>query len=176
MDEHGAGPARAAMFPQIDALPSAEAEPALDDRDRERGGRERGAHVRRHVVGTLGVVREERVALGHEPREPALEVAPCRRIRVLLDHQAGRGVLYEERAEALAQARARDDTLDLARELVEAGAARLEPELRDHRGGAPPRSRAAKRAMASRSACSGSRPSRFASATSAKRRSPSAAA
>ena len=58
------------------------------------------AHVRRHVVGPLFDVAKQRVAIRHEAREEALEVAQHLRVRVLLDQQAGRRVGDEHGDEA----------------------------------------------------------------------------
>src|SRR5690349_12575785 len=93
-----------AVLPEVNTLPRAEAELAIDDRHRERGRRERGLDVRRHVVRPFGVVLVERIAFGDQAIQPALEVLLRRRIRVLLDDEARRGVAYEHRAQALADA------------------------------------------------------------------------
>src|SRR5207244_5528416 len=88
------------VLPKVDALPGAEREPPRDDRDGERGVRERRLDVCRHVVGSLGIVLVKGIALGHQPVQPALEILLRRRIGVLLDHQARRGVPHEHGAEA----------------------------------------------------------------------------
>src|SRR3954469_14250016 len=51
-----AAAAMVAMLAQPDALPSAEGEPAVADRDGQRHAEEQGFDVRRHVVGALGGV------------------------------------------------------------------------------------------------------------------------
>ena len=49
-----------AVFPEIHALPGAEGESALGDRDGEVHGGEGGAHMGGHIVGTLISMREIR--------------------------------------------------------------------------------------------------------------------
>ena len=61
--------------------------------------------VRRHVVGPLVVVGVELVALGHQPRQPGLEVAPHRGVGALVDDHARRGVLHEDRAQPVVRGR-----------------------------------------------------------------------
>src|SRR5258706_3215413 len=118
VQHHLAARAAMAMFPKIHALPGTERELALAHRNRERGRGERGLDVAWHVVRPLGVVRIERIALGHEAVQPALEVALRRRIRVLLDHEARRGVPHENRAQALLERGALHLDLHLVRDLV----------------------------------------------------------
>lgn len=59
---------RRAVLPHVQALPGAEREPAVFDRDADRGLRENAPDVRGHVVIALGVVREDAVTVGYEPR------------------------------------------------------------------------------------------------------------
>ena len=65
-DEHAPPMPAQAVLPEIDALPRAEREPTVADRDREIGLREHAAHVRRHVVRAFGRVHEARIAVGRE--------------------------------------------------------------------------------------------------------------
>ena len=59
-----------ALLPDVDALPCAKREPTACDGIRQRDIGEERLDVGWHVVGTLGGVREERIALGHEAIEP----------------------------------------------------------------------------------------------------------
>ncbi len=54
--------------------------------------------MRWHVVGTFGRVRVERVVFGDQAVQPGLQVAPRRRVGVLLNRQRGRCMAYENRA------------------------------------------------------------------------------
>src|SRR5438105_3017661 len=56
-----------AVLEDVDRLPRAERERAVDDRDRELGRGEGGADVRRHVVGTFGGMAVEAVVLRNDP-------------------------------------------------------------------------------------------------------------
>ena len=89
------------MFPQVDRLPGTEGERAADDRDREARRGQGRLDVGRHVVRSLGVVPVQSAAFGHEPVEECLEVAPYVRVRVLLDHEARRGVADEHRHDSV---------------------------------------------------------------------------
>src|SRR5437660_12901499 len=105
MHEQLALAAAATMLPQIDALPRAKTELAVHHGNGKRGSGKRCLDVRRHVVGSLGVVAVERIALRHEPIEPALEILLRGGIGILLDDEARRRMADEERAEALFDAR-----------------------------------------------------------------------
>src|SRR5581483_7019459 len=123
----------AAMFPEVNALPSAKAELALHDGNGKRRGGERGLDVRRHVVRSFGVVLIERIALWHESIQPALEVVLRGGIGVLLDDEARGGVADEERAQAVADTRLAHERSHLLRDLVQALAGRAHAELLKHR-------------------------------------------
>src|SRR4051794_41663967 len=64
-----------AVLAQVDALPGAQGEAAVADRQRERGTEERGLDVGGHVVGALERVGEVPGAVGHGLAESGLEVA-----------------------------------------------------------------------------------------------------
>ena len=57
------------VLEEVDALPRAEREAPGAHGNSEGGLGERCLDVRRHVVGPLGAVDEERIALGHESLE-----------------------------------------------------------------------------------------------------------
>src|SRR6185369_3856314 len=85
-----AGSRMPAVLPEVDPLPGAETEVAVQDGDGERGGGEGRLDVRGHVVRPFGSVGVEGIALGDEAVEPGLQVAAGRRVGVLLDGQARR--------------------------------------------------------------------------------------
>src|SRR5215813_1295782 len=93
VDQHDlAAVAPGAVLVEVDGLPGAEREVSLHHRDGQGGLGERRADVAGHVVRALGGVVEEPVTVGDEAGEEALEVREHLWVRVLLDHQAGRGV------------------------------------------------------------------------------------
>src|SRR5439155_3041820 len=120
VDHHLAAVAAVPMLPDVNALPRAEDQLALPHRHLLGGTGEGRLHVRGHVVVALGHVGEERVAVGDEAAQERLEVALYGRIRVLLDEEAGRGVPDEDRAQALANARAAEDAPHAAGDLGQA--------------------------------------------------------
>lgn len=79
------------MLEQIDALPSAERELAVHDRNTQMRLRQRGSDMRGHVVGTFGgmfVYRRFR----RDPLEIGFQVPANRRVGILLDEERRRGV------------------------------------------------------------------------------------
>ena len=75
------------MLPEVNPLPGPQRELAPADGDGEVDGRQRGADVGGHVVVALDGVREEGIAVRHEARKKALQVAPHVRIGIFLDQQ-----------------------------------------------------------------------------------------
>src|ERR1700680_3585299 len=65
---------RSAVLEEEDALPDAELEPAVSDRDRQLRLGQCTLDVRRHVVGPLVVVAVEADVLRHEPAQEGGEV------------------------------------------------------------------------------------------------------
>jgi diguanylate cyclase (GGDEF)-like protein/PAS domain S-box-containing protein len=109
-----------AMLPQVDRLPRSEQQLAVRDRDRKTHRGQRALDVGRHVVQSLGRVRVERIALGHEAREPALEITSDRGVCVLLNQEARGGVADEECRESFAESRQSDDFRHFVRDVIEA--------------------------------------------------------
>ena len=77
-------------------------------------------------------MREVRTALRYQPVEPVLEVAARRGVRVLLDREAGRGVLDHHRAQPLSNARACNHVLETIREFKQSLTRRVYLDLRYH--------------------------------------------
>ena len=84
---------RGAVLEEEDALPDAELEPAVADRDRQLRLGQRTLDVRRHVVGPLVVVAVEAHILRHDPAQKGVEVVAHVGRRIFLDQERGRGVL-----------------------------------------------------------------------------------
>ncbi len=75
------------MLVEIDPLPRAQGRPPFDDRERERGRGQRRAYVGRHVVGPLGGMTKDGIAVRNEPAQEPLQIRPDLRVGVLLDQQ-----------------------------------------------------------------------------------------
>ena len=101
--------------------------------DGDAGGGGRGV-IRGRGAGGTGDQGECGIVLGDQPVQPPLEVVPRRRMGVLLDGQAGRGVLEKHRAETLLHAARAHHLGHLAGDLVEPLAFDLEVEAADHGG------------------------------------------
>ncbi len=65
--------------------------------------------MRRHVIGSFRVMLEQRIAVGRNAGEIALQIAADRRIRVLRNNQRGTRVLHEHIAETGFDTGLRDD-------------------------------------------------------------------
>ena len=146
------------MLEEVDALPRAEREAPGAHGNSEGGLGERCLDVRRHVVGPLGAVDEERIALGHESLEEGEEVALHVGVGVLLDEERGGGVAAEDGGEPRGDARLGDDGGDVAGDLVQALAVSADVEgvlVLAHAGPTQGVSRGSRPKSASRTASSG---------------------
>src|SRR5450631_761237 len=88
---------RAAMFEQINPLPSPEDLPPRGDRNGKLRLRKRGPDVRRHVVRTFGAVNIAPSALGCDLFEKSFEIGSNIGVGVLLNQKGGGGVVAENR-------------------------------------------------------------------------------
>src|SRR5215510_2808456 len=105
---------RAIALHERDALPGAQEEPPATNRDRFRGPEHRGLEMRGAVVVDLVVFPH---ALWEELVEGRDDVETEARIGVLVDHDRGRRVTHEDRAESLDDASASDGVGDLGGEI-----------------------------------------------------------
>jgi len=94
-----------AVLPEEDALPGAEAEATVCERNHFGRAGERHLNVARHVVGTLIGVGEVGVVFRHEAIDKAFEIAPRRRIGVFHNDEATAGVAAKDGDGAFAQSR-----------------------------------------------------------------------
>jgi hypothetical protein len=124
MDRNQALMWRAAVFPQVNALPGAKRQPALHDWDGEAGCGECGSDVCRHIVIALRGMDKQRVAILDEPVEKALQIPPDIRVCIFLNQQRGRGVTDLEREQAVLKLVLRHPVSDLIGELIEPAASR----------------------------------------------------
>ena len=108
---------RAAMLPQIDALPCSKGATSVRYRDRYGGLRENAADMSWHVIGALGSVLKHAVAIWGDLCHEALKVSTNCRIRVLADNQRGTGVVHKDVAQPPFDTRGRDTASNLGRDL-----------------------------------------------------------
>jgi hypothetical protein len=95
MSQHHLAPVRrVAMLEHINPLPGAQRQPALVQRNADRGLGQRRTDMRRHVVGPLGGVAEARPA-GRQPMKEIAQVLLHIGIGIFLDQQRGRSVADE---------------------------------------------------------------------------------
>jgi hypothetical protein len=122
---HGDAPGmrRAAMFPNVNALPGAQREAPIVERDAEIHRGQRGANVRGHIVIAFGGVNEEWVAVLHQAGEISLEVATDVGVGVLLDQQRGGSVPEVQRDQAAFEIIFPRPFGDFVREFVQAAPA-----------------------------------------------------
>src|SRR6516165_3786710 len=107
------------MLQEKNALPDAELDAPVGNRDRQLGLGQGTLDVRRHVVGPFVVVAIEGDILRYEPPQKCLEIAQHLRRRVLLDQQRSRGVRDVDGKEAERDGLALDPAGDLGRDLLD---------------------------------------------------------
>ena len=112
------------MLPEVDPLPGPQRKLALADGDGKVDGRQRSADVGWHVVVALDRVREERIAVRHEARKEALQIAPHIRVGILLYEQRGRSVAEVQGDQAVAETVLTNPVCNLGGEVIEATSAR----------------------------------------------------
>jgi len=74
--------------------------PPCRDRDRQLRLRQGRPQMRRHVVGSLVIVRVERRILGRDAREVGLEIVPRSASGIFLDQQGSGSVAAEDRQQS----------------------------------------------------------------------------
>lgn len=89
------------MFPKVDALPGAQRQPAMSNRDGEIYRGEGCSDVRRHILVALGSVDEEWITVRHQAGKESLQVPAHVRVGILLNQQRGGSVLDVERQQAV---------------------------------------------------------------------------
>jgi len=109
------------MLDQIDRLPCSEREFALEHGDLQRGRRQHGLDMRRHVIGSFGIVAPSGV-LGRQAIEHGREIVEHRGIGVFLNRQRRRGVTDEQCYRPFSRAGRLDELRDLAGEVDKAAA------------------------------------------------------
>jgi len=88
------------MLEEIDPMPSPELKPSLSDRNTLARAGQGHPKMARRVIRTLHRVDQSGVVLRDEVFEEAVEISPCGRVSILVDHEAGAGVLEEDCGEA----------------------------------------------------------------------------
>jgi len=103
---------RTAMFPQIDALPGSQAEPAsLNGNTKGTVGKNR-THVGWHIVRPLGRMLEIRIAVGHAARHECFEITPYRRVSILAQYQRRARMPKKQMSQACGNTRFDNDIPD----------------------------------------------------------------
>jgi hypothetical protein len=121
-----------AVLEEVDALPGAKDEAAVEDGDGELDLREGGLQVGGHVVEALVVVEVGPVwwrNVGGDVVEPGEDVALHGGVGVLLDEERGGGVAAEDGEEAGVQLLVGDPVVECRCELVEGFAAGGDREM-----------------------------------------------
>ena len=129
MNIYGAAVGMVAMFPQIDSLPCAKAEPGVLKRDRKVDAGKGGSHVSRHVVGTFSGVYKKTVAVGDKTIHESFQIDSHVWVGIFLDQQRGGGVADLQGAEAILKFRARQFPLNFVGAFVEAAALSLQTDF-----------------------------------------------
>lgn len=119
----------AAMFEDVEALPIAQRERALDDGNRELYATEHGADMSGHVVRTFEGVTVEAAFLGDHAIEVGAEIGEDVGGSVLLNGKGRGGVLDEESEETSGEVLTVDPLLDFRGDVVETLALSLDGKL-----------------------------------------------
>jgi hypothetical protein len=108
-----------AVLDEVDRLPGAERECALQHRDLQRDRCQHRLDVRRHVVRSLGVMAPSGV-FGRKSIQRRGQIDEHGRIGIFLDGQRRRGVADEQRHRALARGGVAKEFRNLAGEVGKA--------------------------------------------------------
>ena len=79
-----------------------------------------------HVIGTFGIVNVGRIAVGCEPRQDGLKVAPYVGVGVLAEDERSARVLQERRAKAITNSARCNHARNVCRNLRRAASASAE--------------------------------------------------
>jgi hypothetical protein len=110
---------RAAMLDEVESLPGAEHEASVRERNRQLRRQQRGANMRRHIVGSfIGVAIAPRL-LGGERAQEILEIGADLGRRILLDEQRSGGMAQIEGEKPRRHALRRDPAGDGCGDLVQ---------------------------------------------------------
>ena len=109
---------RGAVFIHEDPLPCPQIAPSPVDWNRDRRARENRTNVRRHVVEPLVDMAKKRVAVGNEPREKRVEIAPHVRRGVLANNQRCARMFNKNRAQTPRDRRTPNRPIDLIGDLI----------------------------------------------------------
>lgn len=100
MHRHPAGVAVESMLPEINALPGAEGQSSVGNRDGEIGRGQGGADMGRHVIRAFASVFEQGIAVGNQAREKTFEIQADLGVGIFLDDQRSGGVLHVQGGQA----------------------------------------------------------------------------
>src|SRR4051812_47864021 len=109
----------AAMLEQINALPGAKREAAIDQRDSQRNLCQRGLEMGGHIVRPFVVMRVEASVLRGDAGEESDDIVLYFGRGIFLDQERCRGVAAEEGEEPFGHASPVDPARDVAGEFVQ---------------------------------------------------------
>ncbi len=118
------------MLKQIDALPRPERRATIHDGYREMRLCERGADVRRHVIGAFVRMAIPRIVFRSDTLEVVAQVGNDIGVRVFLNRERRRSVLAEQSQKSRRDVAFRDPSHDRQGEIVEAFSVRGHIESR----------------------------------------------
>lgn len=89
------------VFEHINPLPYSQCQAAIQNRNGQTALGKRRTHMRRHVVRAFSGVVVNAVALGYQAGKELFQIGFHIRVCILLNDQAGRGMLNYQRQQAL---------------------------------------------------------------------------
>ena len=98
-DRNGSQMGTCPVFPQENALPGSQGQPALRDRNRQIGGRKGTPNMGRHVIWSFIYMSIERVTIGHQAPKECLEIGLHVRVGIFLNQQRCGCVVNEHAAQ-----------------------------------------------------------------------------
>ena len=116
------------VLEQIQPLPRSQPQLSRNHWNRLRGRRQSRSNVRRHIVGTLGIVPVNGITVRGRSLEPTFQILARGGIRVLLNQYAGRSVGDEDKTKAGLQTGLSYDRRNVPRDVVEPAAPRRETQ------------------------------------------------
>jgi len=108
------------VFPEKNSLPGAQCQSATDHGDGEVAGGEGRFDMGGHVVRSFHRMGVQSIAFFDQPAKPAFQIVPGSGVSVLLNDQAGRGVLQKKGTQAFLNRCLPDAGGDFGGDLVEA--------------------------------------------------------
>lgn len=106
------------MLKKVDSLPSSELKPAVGNGNRLTGAGQGHLQMARGIIGPLSRMDESGMILGHQILEETMQVGPSRWVGILVDHEAGTGVLHEDGGKARRDTARAEEGLHLVGDII----------------------------------------------------------